>query len=177
MEGCVWGKLAGPIIERKGTWAMGDHLTSLIRVLVWHPGDLVPIGGTCRNLSCCCHYPGVILGQQWWPGTPCLRDSRVTASSPPPHTRMPRTGACSMSRTSSCGPPSFRKVHCRERAGGRPGGTSLAGTPGFSLKVWGGWGLNGRPCHSSVLRPHGADNMGGGQLMPALESRVLKFRN
>lgn len=42
---------------------MGDHLTSPIRVLVWHPGDLVPIGRTCRE-------PELLLPLPWgdtWP--------------------------------------------------------------------------------------------------------------
>lgn len=44
---------------------MGGHLKSPIRVLVWHPGDLVPICGTCWE-------PELLLPLPWGNTCPAM---------------------------------------------------------------------------------------------------------
>lgn len=70
-----------------------------------HPGELATaVQDVVGNLGCGWHCPGVM---SWGPLAQRLQwDSFLS----PSLARMPRTGACSMSSTSSSGPPSLCKV-------------------------------------------------------------------
>lgn len=105
-EGYILGNtVALTIRERKGTWVQQGSSQSLMCVCVQYLRNLALMWGLDEE-------PGHRGSNKLPVGTggPYLRlqcDSLLPLLSP---TRMPRMGACSMSRTSSSGPPSLCKV-------------------------------------------------------------------